>query len=261
MVNLGLMIEYEKFKANAIESITPFVFPWKINVEVLSTDSYFEFLKGSFKSTESKIILSDEKKEDVTVRDKHIDLTDRSATDDKPTKMEELHPVKRPGMRNEIKTTIPEEPAKKVEGIERKDMANRIVEILQRYGKGLNNFHIVTEIPGEKLKNARKKCKIPEEETVLGLLDLTVKGSAKNCLVFGTKGIYFHNSIFSKEPGKRFIQYEKYKNLNFELYGKYEIDIGDKHSLNVSIFGQKEDQRIKIIEVLDRLKDLFNRYL
>jgi TPR repeat protein len=45
-----------------------------------------------------------------------------------------------------------------------------------------------------KLRNAKTSCGVEPGEKVLGLLDLTVFGSAKDALLFGDKNIYFKNS-------------------------------------------------------------------
>ena len=266
MVHLGLMIEYEKFKAHAIESITAFVFPWKINVENLDTNSNLEWLINSRKQEVPELIplMEEEKRERTGKRGENmksgVNKSGIERTNQKGDEGKEY-----PG--NKGNETIPLNPEEaqipiQQELMGKNDLIGQITDVLIHESEFLSNLFFPTTIPGKNLrkisgtqkKNAIIKCKIPKDENIIALLDLTLKGSAKNCLVFGEKGIYFHNSIFSKGPGKRFIPYENFKNLNFALDGKYEIHFGNKNYLNVSIFGRKEEQKKMIIEVLCQLK-------
>lgn len=47
------------------------------------------------------------------------------------------------------------------------------------------------KIPVRKVVNARKACQAPNSDLILGLIDLTFFGSAKNAIVFGTGAFYF----------------------------------------------------------------------
>ena len=51
-------------------------------------------------------------------------------------------------------------------------------------------WHIYPDIPAKKLTNARFAAKILEGDTVLALADLTVFGSAKDCFLFTTSGVF-----------------------------------------------------------------------
>jgi hypothetical protein len=48
-----------------------------------------------------------------------------------------------------------------------------------------------TDIPAKKLVNARNSCSVPNSDKILGLIDLTLFGSAKDAIVFGVKALYF----------------------------------------------------------------------
>ncbi|MFP4418954.1 MAG: hypothetical protein ACLFRG_00235 [Desulfococcaceae bacterium] len=50
------------------------------------------------------------------------------------------------------------------------------------------------EITSKKLKNAHKKCCIPETENILALIDTTLFGSAKHSICFTPYHIYWRNS-------------------------------------------------------------------
>lgn len=58
--------------------------------------------------------------------------------------------------------------------------------------RGESNIHIYPYIPADKLTNAAGRCRVPQTEEPLGILDLTVFGSAKNSIVFTTKAAYYH---------------------------------------------------------------------
>ncbi len=268
MVHLWLMIEYEEFKANAIESITPFVFPWKINVENLDTSSNLEWLINLPSQVVSELPLPTEEEKEKPLK-RGEDTKSMFSTPKIETPKKEKNESKKSleSKENESMTLSPGEakiPTQQ-EVTSNKSMIGKIANFLKEVP--LKNLFfsatILGDIPETQKKDLRiisetqkenaKKCQVPENE-IIALLDLTLKGSAKNCLVFGEKGIYFHNSIFSKDPGRGVIPYGNFKNLNFELDGKYEINLGNKHYLNVSILGRKKEQKETIIEILNHLK-------
>ncbi len=54
------------------------------------------------------------------------------------------------------------------------------------------NFHVHPAIPAHKLSVAQQRCTVDSDERVLGLLDCTVFGTAKNCVVLTTMGIRYY---------------------------------------------------------------------
>ncbi len=70
-----------------------------------------------------------------------------------------------------------------------------------------DDLHVGSKIPTKKLANAGASCALPEEEEALGLIDCTVMGSCKNCMVFGLEGVYYHNGWTSKDQGAKEIPY------------------------------------------------------
>jgi hypothetical protein len=72
-----------------------------------------------------------------------------------------------------------------------------------------NDLYIHPDIPSKKLAKAYKKCNVPTGEGIIGLVDFTVFGSASEALLFGVRGIYFHNGWDSKKPGSGFIPYTR----------------------------------------------------
>ena len=69
----------------------------------------------------------------------------------------------------------------------------RIRAVLEKF-HGETSLYLDPEIPPKKLANARTATQIPSDERVLGLIDCTLFGSAKNCVLFGERWLYVHNS-------------------------------------------------------------------
>jgi hypothetical protein len=59
--------------------------------------------------------------------------------------------------------------------------------------KGLPDFHLGADIPPDKLANAVEAAHVPEGETIDALIDCTFFGSAEDCVLFGSRAIYFRN--------------------------------------------------------------------
>lgn len=70
-------------------------------------------------------------------------------------------------------------------------MKSKILEILKDFSS--SDFYIAPQIPQAKLNNAFAHYPVPTKETILGLVDATVFGSAKNGMAFGINGIYWKN--------------------------------------------------------------------
>jgi hypothetical protein len=118
-----------------------------------------------------------------------------------------------------------------------------------------NYLHLAPgEIPGRKLKNVIKKCKLTEEERVLGIIDLSFRGTAKSCLVFGKKGIYYSNFWGSKIPGTNFIDYRDLRRCEFRLEDKFEISMLGSHSLDVGKFSNSDEVKNDIVDILNSIK-------
>lgn len=72
----------------------------------------------------------------------------------------------------------------------RRRYLTRILKTLE----GQTSVHLAPNIPVKKLQTATSVCGVNAAESVKALIDLTVFGSAKNAIVFGTTSIYIHNS-------------------------------------------------------------------
>lgn len=62
---------------------------------------------------------------------------------------------------------------------------------LLTWNAGEVNVLVAPDIPEKKLNNAIPRYEVPPTELVIGLIDATVFGSAKEGLIFGSQGVYF----------------------------------------------------------------------
>jgi actin-like ATPase involved in cell morphogenesis/chorismate mutase len=75
----------------------------------------------------------------------------------------------------------------------------RLLSVLQMFER-LDRLYVSPNIPSNKLTNAISSCNVPQSDEILGLIDCTLWGSATNCILFGTEGIYYRGLWGS--PGK-----------------------------------------------------------
>lgn len=117
------------------------------------------------------------------------------------------------------------------------DQISNIAELLRilRKFQAADRFYVYPTIPANKLIMARSKCDIPAGEQILGLVDTTVRGTAKNSILFGTQGIYYYGG--SNTPKKGMIPYAKFPKCLFKKesfwYGD-EVDTGSGVTLSMS---------------------------
>jgi hypothetical protein len=70
------------------------------------------------------------------------------------------------------------------------------------------NLMIDPHIAGRKVANARTACGVPTSERVIAVFDLTVFGSAKDAVVFGSSAIYFRTKTAPVQLSyKKLLQY------------------------------------------------------
>lgn len=113
-----------------------------------------------------------------------------------------------------------------------------------------DGLFVSPDIPSKKLRNAAYSCGFQKNEKVLGVIDCTVFGSAKNCILFGTKGVHYHNGLSSKTPGKGFISYDKFKFYNIVAESKTEVCIDSNVCFDLS------GCNLSVKKVLSLFKDL-----
>ena len=75
------------------------------------------------------------------------------------------------------------------------DTVRNVLAVLRKFTSA-PALYIHPDIPSDKLANASAKCKVVSSD-ILALLDNTVFGSAKDCLLFGDDRIYWHDVTHS----------------------------------------------------------------
>ncbi|HST62111.1 MAG TPA: hypothetical protein VLK84_25640 [Longimicrobium sp.] len=129
------------------------------------------------------------------------------------------------------------------------DLGAAIYKVLQRHPKS-DGFFVAPHIPAHKSTNAIEKCRVTENDTILALVDCTVFGSAKNCLLFTLSGVYYHNDRSGKRPGSGFISYKEFtrRKLGDGGYGEVSLDGGE--SLNISGSAMSKAQVLQLLEAV-----------
>jgi serine/threonine protein kinase len=120
-----------------------------------------------------------------------------------------------------------------------------------------DDLHVAPDIPEKKLANARKACEIPEAERILALVDATVFGSAKNCLAFGTEGLYFHNDWSSRTAGAGTVPYGEFAERIFARESWAEVGLGQGQFFNRS--GSQVTSQ-KVVEILLAIRNSLARH-
>jgi hypothetical protein len=118
-----------------------------------------------------------------------------------------------------------------------------------------DGFHVYPKIPERKLKNAVERCRVHPMENVLALIDCTVFGSAKNCVLITSGGLYYSNDAVGKVPGGALPFFELARR-EISLSGEFDIDLGKEDSLETS---GSPMERERIVAVLEALAALFKQ--
>jgi len=110
------------------------------------------------------------------------------------------------------------------------------------------DFYLHPEIPESKLLNAREAVGVPQDETVTGLVDCTFFGSAKDCVLFGTRAIYFKNSKF-----EGFLPYSEFPDVVFSPQDDAVVCHGQTNKIAINMSGSAFAAS-RLLEVLDKIK-------
>lgn len=114
---------------------------------------------------------------------------------------------------------------------------------------GARGLYVGDAIPARKLRNARMSAFIPPEEKLLALVDMTVFGSAKDCLVFTDVALRY------RYLGERFVlEYKFFPWRRFSAQGlrKIEVMAPDGTAVTIESF-QAELPRHTMLELLEAL--------
>lgn len=114
-----------------------------------------------------------------------------------------------------------------------KPMDTKILRALKKH-LPQDGLFVAPDIPVKKLNAARRSCRVPSSEQILGLIDCTTLGSAKNCLLLGRHAAYFHNAWSGKSSGAGTIPYEDFCHRSFGDGGFQEVSLDRNQHLNIS---------------------------
>jgi hypothetical protein len=128
----------------------------------------------------------------------------------------------------------------------------KILEVVRRF-QPQDGMHVHPKIPERKLKNALERCRVHPMETVLALIDCTVFGSAKNCILITSGGLYYSNDASARVPGGALPFFELARRP-ITASGEFDVDLGRDDSLETS---GSPMERERIIELLKGLCALF----
>jgi hypothetical protein len=115
--------------------------------------------------------------------------------------------------------------------------------------KPISDLYVDPSIPPDKLATARDSCMVPQDEQILGLIDATVLGSAEHAMLFGEKGIYYHNDWAGTPEGAGKLPYYRFPMTRFEQRG-FEVAVGDNCNFNVS---GSDAETGSIVDLLSRI--------
>jgi hypothetical protein len=135
----------------------------------------------------------------------------------------------------------------------REDVGDLVQAALAACGLS-GDLHLAPKIPASKLNNARKSCKLPEDEQVLGLLDLTIFGSASDAMLFGRRGIYFHNDAGDpKDHQLRWADWAQAVGAGFRATDAQHVLAPDGASLDVSCGLASKDVAALLADIHQRV--------
>ena len=90
--------------------------------------------------------------------------------------------------------------------------ATKLQAIMEPIARGLPDIYLGAAIPREKLLNAEQVTGLPFDESVSALIDCTFFGSARDCVLFGSRAVYFRNHGVDN-----FLPYSEFPDITFYL--------------------------------------------
>ncbi len=135
----------------------------------------------------------------------------------------------------------------------------RLLQALRTFQSQKNRFYVSPIYSIEQLANARVKCNVPQSEEILGLIDCTAFGSAKEFILFGTEGIYYYGRVF-RDPGGISSFYQAVKIPYSELFlfpvkiDNEQVAAGDGKKIYLGGIGVSRE---KLRDMLNAIKGLF----
>ncbi len=128
------------------------------------------------------------------------------------------------------------------------------VNELVRQLRYLEHFHVAPGIPSKKLNNALMKNGYTGQDPIIGLLDCTIFGTAKDHVMFTSTGVYFNNPLATPKSGG--LLYSDFHRCHFSKTGGFlanSIDTGVGTILTTTGSSLSRNQ---MIELLNTIKSL-----
>ena len=120
-----------------------------------------------------------------------------------------------------------------------------VAKALQRF-RDSPDFFVAPDIPREKLNNATNELSLDSFDPVVAMIDCTFWGSAKDCIVFGSRAVYFQNlDKFG------FLPYSDFPDRTFVCSSDNSVSLG--RSLSLSTTGSKVTAA-QVVMMLEELK-------
>jgi hypothetical protein len=134
-----------------------------------------------------------------------------------------------------------------IEELPREQIEALVLEELR--AKPISDLFVDPTIPPDKLTNARASCMVPDGEQVFGLIDATVSGTAENAMLFGAKGIYYHNGWAGTPEGPGTLPYYRFPMTQFASHG-FDVSVGDNCNFDAS---GSDAEAGAIVDLLSRI--------
>lgn len=128
------------------------------------------------------------------------------------------------------------------------------VDELVRQLRYLEHFHVAPGIPTKKLNNALMKNGYTGQDPIIGLLDCTVFGSAKDHLMFTSTGVYFNNPLATPVSGG--LLYSDFHRCYFTKTGGFLANSIDTGIGTIMSTHGSSLSRNQMIELLNTIKSL-----
>eukprot|EP01114_Cavostelium_apophysatum_P005225 TRINITY_DN1598_c0_g1_i5.p2 TRINITY_DN1598_c0_g1~~TRINITY_DN1598_c0_g1_i5.p2 ORF type:complete len:590 (+),score=189.39 TRINITY_DN1598_c0_g1_i5:2240-4009(+) len=127
----------------------------------------------------------------------------------------------------------------------------KLMDLLNKRAHEPNFYTSAFEIPIAKLANLIQTSNFDQEkDKPVALLDLSQHGSAKNGVIIGEKGIYFHNGAKAKVPGSGFLSYSDFLDSVIATSDNDEVSLAKGCSINVRYCKMRIDELLALFEAL-----------
>jgi hypothetical protein len=107
------------------------------------------------------------------------------------------------------------------------------VEAILKTHAGQTDLFLRGSIPSKREASARTACGLKSDEPLFALVDCTIFGSAKHCLLFTPNGIYVHSSSMPRGVSHIMVPYAEFSTRQFAVVpGTKQVDLGNNQVLD-----------------------------